>query len=382
MTIEEFLNNASIEALLLAFVNAKPSQGSFLIESSYRATQYNSQNLTIEVYQANNRLMSDYFGLDFQLAGKKHQFFITTSLSNTEFFRKIYQKIVLKRLEENIDTYRFEQKMLLAFFVPRGSFDFKAKFFTIDLLSSVITSEYLDLLFKLLTNINDLRQFNLNFRELQKDYREGKKRNTQFRINLRYFYDIAGDEVAKINRYKSSTIKENQSIIESFSINHKINNSFIERLLFYKQNVLGQAKDNNEIEQLRRELGFDEGEDKAKRNQSIVNYARVMLPDECVGCCDDYSLSERTFKYRDSERYYLEIHHCISFSSGQSFDQIDNLVKLCPSCHRALTKHRADEQYQKHIITSILSHSPQVTDFCLNFTSHSELVEFVYKRLA
>ena len=92
-------------------------------------------------------------------------------------------------------------------------------------------------------------------------------------------------------------------------------------------------------------------------------------------------MENRTFKMRNSDRYYLEIHHVISFSADNTLDQIDNLVKICPACHRALTKNRAEESYQKQLITKILINAPKAKEFCLNFTDEFNCVQFVYDRL-
>ncbi len=384
-TMNTFFEIANIDSLLCAFINAKPCDGGFIIESSYKETKYRKDyRLKDEDYQENNRLMQEYFDLEFELKGKKHQYFIQTDLGSNDFFKKVYQEILRKRISDEIDEKAFQQKMLLAFFVPRGSFDLTAKFFTIDLIRKIISDIYLDLLFKLLTNITDLRQLNLNFRELQEQYITGEnKRNTQLRINLRYFFEIAFSDIKKINSHKYQIFKQNENEIKQIEKKDKLENGFIERLLFYKQNVLHQDRDDIDIEKLRQDLGFEYQEsDKQKRDSSIVKIAKKILKEECASCCDDYRLEDRTFKYRNSDYYYLEIHHCISFSSNNKFDQIDNLVKLCPACHRALTKNRADEDYQKNIIKNILEHSPQIKDFCLNFTSETNLVEFIYKRLA
>lgn len=112
-----------------------------------------------------------------------------------------------------------------------------------------------------------------------------------------------------------------------------------------------------------------------------MQYAKLVLDDECASCKDEYPITERTFKYRNSDRFYLEIHHCIDFSADSTCDQIDNLVKLCPACHRTLTKQRADESYQKMIIQNIFKNAPSVKEFCLNFTDEQNVVQFVYDRL-
>ncbi|PVX38780.1 HNH endonuclease [Pasteurella langaaensis DSM 22999] len=258
-------------------------------------------------------------------------------------------------------------------------------FYSLGLLRSVIHPQYLDNLFKLLTNLPDLRQLNLNFRELQEQFTTGEnQRNTQFRINLRYFYDKVGIDLVQVNCFKSDILNKNKELILNKNIAQSDNPNFIERMIFYTNKVFGQHKTNREIEQLRKELGFEYDliiDDKIKRNQGIVQYVRVYFPDECAACKQQYPIADRSFKYRNSERYYLEIHHCISFSADNTCDQIDNLVKLCPTCHRALTKNRADESYQQHLIRNIFKNSPKTYEFCLNFAGENQVLDFVYKRL-
>ena len=194
LEFELFIKQASLNALLITFANSKPfdSKGAkgFVIESSYKASKYAPYPLTEEIYQLNNQLLSEFSGLDFQLNGTKHQFFIKSLFVTDEFFKHIYKQIQIKRIESQISDDEFSDLILLAFFAFRGSPDFKLNFYSLDLPRQIVSSFYLDSLFKLLTNINDLRQLNLNFRELQDQFITGEnERNTQFRINLRYFAD-------------------------------------------------------------------------------------------------------------------------------------------------------------------------------------------------
>lgn len=385
MTEQEFLENASLEALLSAFVNAKPWENGYVIESSYRDSTYAPYELELSVYERNNRLLFNYTNLEFQLNKTKHQFFIRSSNGCDDFFEKIYHRILQKRCEDEIKSHNFEDMMLLSFLALRGSPDFKMNFYSLDLLRSVVTPKYLDNLFKLLTNLSDLRQLNLNFRELQDQFVSGEnQRNTQFRVNLRYFYDRVGTRLAHVNQYKSDILQHNQAIILDKNIAQNEHTTFVERILFYTNKVLHKHKTDHEIEQLRKELGFvydNVIDEKIKRNQNIVQYVRVFFPDECAACKQEYNITDRSFKYRGSERYYMEVHHCISFSADNTCDQIDNLVKLCPTCHRALTKNRADEQYQRELIRNIFHNAPTAKEFCLNFVGENQVVDFVYERL-
>lgn len=388
MTELDFFSTANINALLVAFANAKPyakSTNGFVIESSYKRSIYSPiEELTDEIYQKNNQLLSDFTGLDFQLNGTKHQFFIESELSCDDFFAKIYKQIQIVRVQNNISDDEFSKLIILSFFALRGSPDFIRNFYSIDLPRQIVSNNYLDNLFILLTNLSDLRQLNLNFRELQEQFVSGEnQRNTQFRINLRYFYDNFINDLAKINIFKANILKHNAKIIETKNIAQE-SKSFVKRLHFYRDNILNKTKTSNEIEQLRKNLGFiydDIIDEKVKRNQGIVQYIRAFFPDECVCCKDIFPIENRSFKYRNSERWYLEIHHVISFSSDKTLDQIDNLVKLCPTCHRALTKNRADENYQKDLISKIFENEPRTKEFCLNFTDNNNCVQFVYDRL-
>lgn len=384
---ESFVKNAGLKALLVTFANAKPCTKPFIgfvIESSYKNSVYSPTELTKDIYQVNNQLLSDFTGLDFQLNSTKHQYFIKSELSCDDFFSKIYQQIQRKRIESNVSDNEFSKLIILSFFALRGSPDFKLNFYSLDLPRQIVSTNYLDNLFKLLTNLSDLRQLNLNFRELQEQFVTGEnERNTQFRINLRYFYENFSNDLAKINLFKSEILTHNTDLILTKNTAQE-SKTFVERLFFYRDNILNKTKTQNEIEQLRKNLGFIYDEvidEKVSRNQGIVQYVRAYFPDECACCKNKYPIENRTFKYRNSERWYLEIHHIISFSADRTLDQIDNLVKLCPTCHRALTKNRADEEYQKSLITEIFVNNPKAKEFCLNLTDENNCVQFVYDRL-
>lgn len=386
MTEQEFLETASLAGLLVAFANAKPHEDGYMIESYYRESKYEPYKLESDIYSKNNQLLCFYTGLAFQLNKSKHQFFIESKSANDDFFGKLYRRIQQKRFEDKISNDEFESIMLLSFFALRGSPDFTMNFYSLDLLRTVVTPKYLDNLFNLLTNLSDLRQLNLNFRELQEQFVSGEnQRNTQFRVNLRYFYERVGKELAQVNEYKSDILTNQKSLILDKNIAQNENNTFIQRILFYTNKVLKKQKTEREIEQLRKELGFEYDttiDNKVKRNQSIVQYVRVYFPDECAACKENYNIADRSFKYRNSDRYYMEVHHCISFSADNTCDQIDNLVKLCPTCHRALTKNRADETYQRELIARIFNNAPETKLFCLNFVeTENQLVDFVYERL-
>ena len=112
----DFLKNASLNALLIAFVNAKPCKNGYLIESAYKNSKYAPYELHETIYQKNNQLLQQYTGLTFKLVGTKHQFFIQSSAKMEGFFQNLYQRIIQKRFENTkLNSDEFEKMVLLAF---------------------------------------------------------------------------------------------------------------------------------------------------------------------------------------------------------------------------------------------------------------------------
>ena len=47
----------------------------------------------------------------------------------------------------------------------------------------------------------------------------------------------------------------------------------------------------------------------------------------------------------------------------KELDVLENLVKLCPACHRALSKGSSSDEYQKELIKRILNSNQQNLEF-------------------
>ncbi|SYV95523.1 HNH endonuclease [Mycoplasma putrefaciens] len=119
-----------------------------------------------------------------------------------------------------------------------------------------------------------------------------------------------------------------------------------------------------------------------KRDAQVVAFARISLPDFCFACNDLYKIEDRTFIHRQTMKPYLEIHHVLSFAYDQSSDVLENLVKLCPACHKALSKNRALECYQKTLIKNIISNSTAIDKYLNDIiVGNEDKVDFVYNRL-
>src|SRR5690625_1183018 len=401
ITIEELLHQDNLLSLTIPFVNVASDEDDeyFYVPSVYRSSQECTP--TEAETNENNDLLATKSDLPFQNESSarvgRHVLKIekSTEITNRQqLFDALYRSIQMKRLTD--DPVTFERDLLLSYFTLRGSVDCKYNYFTVDVLKENQSKEYLFQVFNLLTSISDIKQLNLNLRELQNQYVTGEvRRNTQIRINLRWFYDRYGSDLRELNVYKYRIMETHHGLIRTFNPQQSLTPMFIERMMFYIDTVFESLLRQRHASVLQRRceeyrsiLEFSdeaEGQDSIRRSNSIRQLAVALLPDECVGCKDEYDLDDRTFKYRSSDRYYLEIHHVIPFSTDQAGDQLDNLVKLCPTCHRALTKNRAEEDYQKHIIRKIFEHSLTASDYVGLLMeqpyTEEDKVDFVYEKL-
>lgn len=127
----------------------------------------------------------------------------------------------------------------------------------------------------------------------------------------------------------------------------------------------------------------DEGES-FKRDLSIVNYVRYFTEDKCVCCCDDYDIKDRTHIEPKTGRYHFEIHHMISVGKVKELDDVDNLAKICPSCHASLKRGSASEEVQKEMIRKIFNHKNNILKFSESYFDEKEfetIVDLVWKAL-
>ncbi|WP_036433174.1 hypothetical protein [Mycoplasmopsis agalactiae] len=107
--------------------------------------------------------------------------------------------------------------------------------------------DYADHLLSLFLSTNAIKQLNLNFRELQPDFINNKKRNTQIRVNLHWFYDHYFSELGNINIYKQVILMHNSKHILLNNVAQSYNNSFINRLIFYRYNIIEAGYQSNEM---------------------------------------------------------------------------------------------------------------------------------------
>lgn len=156
------------------------------------------------------------------------------------------------------------------------------------------------------------------------------------------------------------------------------------RLGFYLRIIYGKTLSDFEINKIRKDLEFDEEKSESfKRDTNIIRFMRLYAPDICAACNDIYDIKDRSFLTRQN-RYYTEIHHCISVGKEKELDVLENLVKLCPTCHRALSKGSAKNEYQKELIKKIINTNKQNLEFAkiiFNRNDTNLLVEKIQENL-
>ena len=388
MLLSELLENPHLNAQLFAFFNTRLLRNvefkkSFCIRSTYKKRKFLkiNENQKIEFSKKTNQNLSNYFSLPFENSSfGNHTLIIQNNLNleSDDYMNRLYANIL--RLRQSGDEKEFEKALLTAIFVPNGSADFVRQYYAVDIYRQICTPNYFKKLFMLVLNI-DYHFLNLNFRELQQQYFIGtNQRNTQIRINLAYFLENSESP----NSFKNQILENNKDKIKPLFENQK--STLLDRANFYLNYILGKKHIN--IDQLRQRLNFDKDESDETiitRNPEIVRIARAVLDDQCAACNTDYAVLDRTFLRRDGSPY-LEIHHNVAFTHDKKqCDTLENLVKLCPVCHRALTKNRAQEDYQKRLIGNILDFSEEARNFAQIISQIDEknaLIDFVYETLA
>lgn len=290
-----------------------------------------------------------------------------------------------------------QKRFLSGFFESRGSIDTQRNFLTLDyFFNSPLEFNKFHYLIDLFTIPSEA--LNFNFRELQPEHAQGiNQRNAQFRIYLDWYLHHIGlfnPYKARIAHHILKTTLVRDGIYYKLRDRPKTEyrgNGFIERAHFYLKNVYQQDLDKKRIKELREQLGFIQNSEEFKRDSKIINFYRLSTPNVCSACCDDYDIKERSFLslplYQITQRsdsYYTEIHHVISLGKDKELDVLENLAKLCPTCHRALKKGASAEGFQKRLIGKILNRNKGNLEFAkLRFETDDflTLIDKVYESL-
>lgn len=332
------------------------------------------------------RLLSqfnEYTKMDFQSKNKefKLNFTLDKKYEYDALFKEIYDLVQI-----NISEYEYQSwknEIMLAFLAFRGSIDFKLQKISVDIKRKIESDFYLGKILLLLSQTCNLDSININFRELQRDYIEkNRKRNTQIRIHLGYLiYDMKIlEQLKEINFYKYDILNQNKNMILDTEIKPK------ESIFLKFEKYRNVMNIHNLDEKKEREKFFKIEEKKEigeRRDHSLVKEAKIILEDMCYGCHLEFDLNQRTFNYKNTDIPYLEINHVISFSNN-NVDNLDNLVKLCPPCHKALSPNRADEYIQKKIIKNMILNSDKASKFIEIFIDDKMIekkIDYVYSKL-
>lgn len=324
---------------------------------------------------------------------KTHFFILENDLKLTEdsFYNKLYSKIVTQKWVYVPGLNDEKKSFVRGFMELRGSIDTKADFFAQDY---YYNSDFEIRKARVLIDLMGIPYniININFRELQDQFISGeRRRNTQFRPRLSWYLsnvgiinDYKADIYAKSRNKKPTLIDENVLYFdESLSLN-RLRTSFENRLSYYVSNIFGRELTQADINRMRNDLGFSDGNNTPGRNWALVDLIRNCTPDECVCCKDKYDIADRSYINRSTGRYYFEIHHVISLGNNMDLDDENNMVKLCPACHRALKRGSGTEQEQKELIKEIFKNAPNTLDFAKHFfdtDDYNRIVELTYLSL-
>lgn len=299
-----------------------------------------------------------------------------------------YNRLNLKLLSQDFiydNEFNEDKKMFIRGFAEsRGSIDTTRPLLALDyfynsaneIKRARILYDYLNVPFSVL---------NFNPRELQKDYVTGRrKRNTQLRFNLYWYVKNIG----LINDYKIEIIKSVYANIEyketiglikyfrSPDIAHSKKDTFDFMIRYYSNNIYDKKLSDFEVENLRKELNFNTTTDITtfKRDSSLKELIRLNTPDECTGCG-----TTKTYTHKNTGRQYFEFHHVVSIGKNHELDDENNIVKLCPNCHRLVKRGSAPEAEQKDIIIHILKTRPNVLEFSKHIYDIEDFDQIVNK---
>ncbi len=334
----------------------------------------------------------DELGVQLSVSGQA--FFLLENdlnINNDSFYNKLYAKLV-SSCEWIYDEQLNEDKksFIRGYMELRGSIDTTANYIAQDYFyDSVFEIKKARMLVDYLSIPYNV--VNINFRELQHDYYAGiRTRNTQLRLNIWWYMENIGmingykAEVFALSRHLSLPDPEkNVYFFYNDDIRRRANNLLDERLNFYSTNVFGKDITEEDIKKMRNELNFEHTTGTI-RSRALVEAIKYLTPDECVCCKNKYNIEDRSYINRNTGRYYFEIHHVISIGSNKELDDENNMVKLCPTCHRTLKRGSGTPEEQKELIREIFHNAPQTLDFAEHFFNTKDfetIVDLTYKNL-
>lgn len=399
--VSYFLENQDISPFVLgAFISRSiVSEDYIYTETSFRKSKFSSINLSDYKKTYLDKLNKVSFPFVWELKNTSNNSFIAClkikndlNLTKQRFFYKLYYALITNFSWLSDSGMNDQKKSFIRGFIePRGSID--------TTISYISQDYYYDDLFetkkyKILTDFCDVPYYvlNLNFRDLQRQYYEGEVlRNTQFRINSKWYMKHIGmlnDYKVDIFAHCHSTPDKiiNDGIISYFDLEepqYSLNTGVDHRFNFYVHNILHRNLSEQEINTLRRNLGYD-SQTTQLRDSTLPELVRLLEPDECVCCKNLYDINDRTFIHKRTNRPYFEVHHVISLGNNKELDDENNLVKLCPVCHTCLKRGTGLEADQKRLISLILENSNKALLFSKSIFDCDDidiLIDKIYSNL-
>ena len=323
-------------------------------------------------------------------SGLEARFYIENdlALTDTSFYNMLHSKFFKESWIHEEGLTEDKKDFIRGFLELRGSVDTTAKYIAqdyffnnrIELKKAQIITDFMSV---------PIKYANYNMRDLQYQFVTGiNRRNPQFRINSFYYAKYIGF----LNKYKAKIFDNAfptlgnhiENNIQYFDLNLPRSNTddvaFIKYLNFFSNNVYERALTPNAISDLRRRMGFrlDESNNENTRNRTIISLFDEIAPDKCAICG-----TETTYTKPDGKQYF-EIHHVISRCNGCELDNIANLVKLCPTCHRMMKKNGSSKEEQVRANIKILNEHNEIFEFCssyLNISDINELAEKIHELL-
>ena len=400
MKVSEFLKEEVSPLLLGAFYSRyifSNDNTKIYTEVSYKISKFvddynfliKSKNLLLEKLNKISQPFSfwkDYTNTNSKRPQMVLRFTLENDLGLTK--DKFYNRLNVKILSQDFiydNTLNESKKMFIRGFAEsRGSIDTTRPLLSLDYFYNSLNEvkrarilyDYFNVPFSVL---------NFNPRELQNDYVTGRrKRNTQLRFNLYWYVKNIG----LLNDYKIAIVKKVYDNIEynkeengvkyfnSPEIANSRKDTFDFMLRYYANNIFNKNLSDFEVENLRNELNFNTSSDitSFKRDLSLIELIRINTPDECASC-----KTTKTYTHKNTGRQYFEYHHVISIGKNHELDDENNIVKLCPTCHRIVKKGSAPEVEQKTVIRNILHNRPNVLEFAQHIYDLEDFEEIVDK---
>lgn len=255
---------------------------------------------------------------------------------------------ILSQIEKSLIDANSDAKhyFILGLMDARGSLDFTGKYIAID----ITQQDKPDISKRKINKYYDLigATFNYNPRILQE---KSNKKNDQFRIDLKYFIGHYGLFTPfKIEYYKQeiNNFEEKEDILGIFLDNQfaslEINDNVFKSKNLEINNFAIKINSKEISEEERKKLieKYRIDNDLLDSDDEII-YSSINIKNQAKSDANficEFDQNHKTFTAKADNNEYVEAHHLIPFSKRKDFnlsiDVLENIVCLCPNCHRRI----------------------------------------------